>query len=209
MDIRLLQSRHILLRLLEKRGYDVDKYKNHSINEIRIMNENDLLDMLLKKKDNDDICFVKYHIKNKLKSTDLHKYVAAYFDDAENRVLTKKTDELLIICNNELLLSNKYSNFKDKLKNYYNIHNYFIQLFSFDSLMFDITQHQMVPEHIIINDDEKKHLLEKYKTTEDKLPHISRFDPIAKVLGLRPGTVCKIIRSSYTSGVSTYYRICV
>ena len=44
---------------------------------------------------------------------------------------------------------------------------------------------------------------------ERKLPHISRFDPVAKFLGLRPGVICKIIRNSYTSGEAFYYRLCV
>ena len=94
-----------------------------------------------------------------------------------------------------------------KLENYYT-KNFFVQIFNLDSLLFDITKHELVPEHIIITEDEKPDLLKHYNISEDKLPHISRFDPVAKYLGMRPKQVCKIIRNSYTSGEATYFRIC-
>ena len=40
-------------------------------------------------------------------------------------------------------------------------------------------------------------------------PEISRFDPVAQAIGLRPKEVCKIIRSSETAITSTYYRMCL
>lgn len=42
-----------------------------------------------------------------------------------------------------------------------------------------------------------------------QLPEMSRFDPVALIIGMRPGQVCKIERKSPTSMVSNYYRICV
>jgi DNA-directed RNA polymerase subunit H (RpoH/RPB5) len=41
------------------------------------------------------------------------------------------------------------------------------------------------------------------------IPDISRFDPVAQVIGLRPGKVCQIIRPSKTSVTANYYRVCV
>jgi DNA-directed RNA polymerase subunit H (RpoH/RPB5) len=40
-------------------------------------------------------------------------------------------------------------------------------------------------------------------------PEISRFDPVAQVIGLRPGQVCHILRASKTAITSDYYRVCV
>ena len=62
--------------------------------------------------------------------------------------------------------------------------------------------------------------LEKGETVEFKarlhikderlqLPEISRFDPQALVVGIRPGEVCKIDRSSVTALSTEYYRVCV
>ena len=40
------------------------------------------------------------------------------------------------------------------------------------------------------------------------MPQISRYDPVAQAIGLRPGQICKITRPSKTAITSNYYRIC-
>ena len=42
-----------------------------------------------------------------------------------------------------------------------------------------------------------------------QLPEISRFDPVAQSLCMRPGEVCEILRPSKTAIKSPYYRICI
>ena len=44
---KIFKSRHIVLELMEKRGYDIDDYTNRSINEIGQMLGNKQLDLLL------------------------------------------------------------------------------------------------------------------------------------------------------------------
>ena len=46
------------------------------------------------------------------------------------------------------------------------------------------------------------------KTTM-QLPEISRFDPQALAMCLRPGQICKFERDSATALKYEYYRICV
>ena len=208
MDIKLLKSRRIILSMLQRRGYNTDQYKNYSINEIRLMRSNDNLDMLLKKEPGMN-CYVRYYIgetHKKFKSSDLQKAVYKYFEDENDKVL-QENDELIIITDDKLLLSKKYSNFIGKLENYY-AHNYFVQIFNISSLLYDVTKHSLVPEHSILSNLEKEALLKHFNIDETKLPCISRFDPVAKFIGLRPGDVCKIKRSSYTSGDIYYYRLC-
>ena len=45
-------------------------------------------------------------------------------------------------------------------------------------------------------------------TSDDMIPGISRFSPVAQVLGIRPGQLCEIVRPSKTSITSNFYRIC-
>ena len=207
MNINLLDSRGILLDMLERRGYDIEKYRDYSINEIRLMNDNNMLDMILKKSTGMK-CYVKYHISKKLKSTDLRKAVLLHYKmDVDDDGDLSEHDELIIICNDNIIISKKYGNFMSKLEDYYT-KNFFVQIFNIDSLLFDITKHNLVPEHIILTEDEKQDLLKHFNIDEDKLPRISRYDPVAKYLGMRPTQVCKIVRNSYTSGEATYYRIC-
>ena len=44
---------------------------------------------------------------------------------------------------------------------------------------------------------------------KSQLPEISRFDPHALVVGVRPGNICLIQRSSLTALKTNYYRVCV
>ena len=47
---------------------------------------------------------------------------------------------------------------------------------------------KMVPEHTILNTDDKDKVKKRYNVTKDsEFPEISRFDPVAKTIGLRPG----------------------
>ena len=43
---------------------------------------------------------------------------------------------------------------------------------------------------------------------DDELPEISRFDPIAQAIGIKPGQVCEITRPSKTAVETNYYRFC-
>ena len=53
-------------------------------------------------------------------------------------------------------------------------------------------------------------IYEKFNITKDsEVPEISRFDPVAQAIGLRPGQLCKITRSSPTSITTEFYRFCV
>jgi DNA-directed RNA polymerase subunit H len=71
----------------------------------------------------------------------------------------------------------------------------------------DILKHELVPEHIIMNEKEKKELFEKLRITEKNLPKILTNDPAVKVIGAKDGDVLKIIRKSATADSSIYYRV--
>ena len=74
---------------------------------------------------------------------------------------------------------------------------------------FNILKHELVPEHIILNENEKKKFLEKFKIKTGNLPKIFTTDPVVKALNAKEGDVLKIIRKSETSGTSIYYRIVI
>ena len=55
----------------------------------------------------------------------------------------------------------------------------------------------------------KNEVIKKYNIVNIKqLPDISRFDPVAQAIGMRPGDVCCIERPSKTAIISKYYRLC-
>ena len=76
--------------------------------------------------------------------------------------------------------------------------------------MFNILDHKLVPEHRVMSEEEKQDIKQKYNIVKDsEFPEISRYDPVAMVIGLRPGMVCEITRSSKTAIQSKYYRLCI
>jgi DNA-directed RNA polymerase subunit H len=68
--------------------------------------------------------------------------------------------------------------------------------------------HELVPVHIILCQEERDKLLERYGITIKELPKITLNDPIVKSLNAKPGDVIKIIRHSI-AGQSEYYRVVI
>jgi DNA-directed RNA polymerase subunit H len=74
---------------------------------------------------------------------------------------------------------------------------------------FTILDHELVPKHILLTKEEKKQLLEQLKIRPEQLPWIRASDPVAKLIGAKPGDVVKIIRKSPTAGETVAYRFVV
>ena len=86
----------------------------------------------------------------------------------------------------------------------------YVILESLKRLQFNILEHSLVPEHILLAQPEIDAVLKKYNINNTNLlPEISRFDPVARVIGLRPGDVCLIKRPSKTAIETNYYRVCI
>jgi DNA-directed RNA polymerase I, II, and III subunit RPABC1 len=205
----IYNSRKNVLDLMKKQGYNVNDYSNFSINEVNSMKLNNQLDMLLETNDDnvtDETPKKKIYIRFYLASRPAPKNIQEMIDDLF--VLTEtlqKTDTLFIIIKdepNETLIN--------ELKHIWESESIFIVIESIKRLQFNILEHVLVPLHTILKETELDDIMKRYNITNKvQFPDISRFDPVARVIGLRPGQVCKIIRPSKTSIEANYYRICV
>ena len=196
----LFKSRKNLLELLKTQEYDTDKHNINNINEINQMFVNNQLDILLENKTKKT--YVKYHLGKTLRRENINDYI----DDLFNleQILTKN-DTLIIVIKmepNDTLIKCVNQIWEED--------GVFIILFNIDRLQYNILEHEYVPKHIVINEEEVKLIKEKYNIMkDDQLPKISRFDPVAMAIGIRPKEICKIIRPSKTAIETNYYRICL
>ncbi len=74
---------------------------------------------------------------------------------------------------------------------------------------FSLLDHNSVPKHEIMQEDEVRSLLEKYQIEKGQLPKLKESDPVTKELGAEVGDVVKITRISQTAGESLYYRLVI
>jgi len=178
---------------------DIDDYENFGMNDIHIMEKSNQLDMFLtgeKKK-----MYIKFHIhKNRLNASDIYDYCEELYK--QESVLDEKDDLIIIVKDpfNDTLAKTIQELFLND--------NIFIIIFTFASLQYNILNHALVPMHTIVED------VEEIKKTfnigdNSQFPEISRFDPVAQAIGLRPGKVCEITRESPTAITSKYYRFCL
>tara|TARA_Y100000592_G_C5466250_1_gene316880 strand:+ start:252 stop:872 length:621 start_codon:yes stop_codon:yes gene_type:complete len=199
-EIQLIfKSRNILLDLLSEQGYDVNKYTGSSINEVNSMYQNKQMDMLLEKKDKK--VYVKYHLNKTLKLGNINDYIEDLIH--LDNVLEKKDDIIIIIKDepNDSLLS--------VLSNLWLQDQIYVNVINIKRLQFNILNHILVPKHRVLNDEETNTFKQKYNISDNsQIPDISRFSPVAQVIGIRPGQICEITRNSKTAIDTLFYRVC-
>jgi DNA-directed RNA polymerase subunit H len=78
-----------------------------------------------------------------------------------------------------------------------------------EDLRFNVLNHEIVPQHMLLADDDVPALLEKYQIVKEQLPKIKSTDPAVKVVGAKVGQVVQVIRPSPTAGTFTAFRLVV
>lgn len=201
--LRIYKSRVNILKQLGNQGYNVTDYSEFSINEIDTMFSNKQLDMLVTNENNDKKTYVKYYLDAKQVRP---QYLDEIIEDLflADTVLTKD-DTLVIIIDGE-----PNDTIVSKVNYLYDHDGIFVVIHNISRLQFNILEHSLVPPIKILTEGETSQLLGKYNLKDiTQLPEISRFDPQALAIALRPGQVCAIERKSVTAMKYEYYRVCV
>ncbi|MDK2990201.1 MAG: DNA-directed polymerase subunit [Methanoculleus sp.] len=73
----------------------------------------------------------------------------------------------------------------------------------------DVLNHEMVPDHQIMDEEEVADLLATYHISLEQLPKMYHDDPAVKAVGGDIGNVIRITRDSRTAGRAEAYRLVV
>lgn len=124
------------------------------------------------------------------------------FNEVNSFIERNDADILYIIIYKESVNANDTKKLED-----YNVK---YQLFEYRSLLFNITNHVLVPKHELITNEETISEIVKSYSLKSKtyFPIILKSDPMSKYLYAKPGNLVKIIRNSPTSGEHIIYRCC-
>ena len=77
--------------------------------------------------------------------------------------------------------------------------------------MVDVSQHNLVPEHTVLDEDDVEDVLAEYDIDRTDLPKIQRKDPALRDTDADPevGDVVEIVRDSRTADEAVVYRLVV
>ena len=200
--LSIYNSRNTIVQIMHKLNYNIEEYDVFSINEINAMFLNNQLDILLTHNTEPKKIYIKYYLNGKQIRSALDNIIEDLFEIES--VLTKN-DTLVIIIDeepNETIIN--------KIMYLYEHDGIFIVIHNIKRLQYNILNHVLIPNVDILNEQEVEKLKQKYNlNTLKQLPEISRFDPLALIVHLKPNQVIKLLRKSPTAINTEYYRVCI
>ena len=208
---KLTASRKTIIEMMDLRGYQTDKYNNYSSKELDIMlknmdkklNYNNMpLDLIFDHNtDTDKQCVLKYII-TRVRVSNLKTLITELIEYE----LVKPYDDIIFIVKDKI---NNLEPFYNLFNSFLETNKIFIQIFSIDNLIRNITNHELVPKMRIVSEKEKEDIKKKYNIENNSnLPLILKSDPVAMFYGIKSGDIIEITRTSETSGIYIAYRYC-
>lgn len=192
---KIYNSYTIITKMLTDRGFKI----NNILDLITFNKEIEININEVYYKNKDECIYFFILKENKIQKKDIIEYIDNIYKN--NKI--KKYSILFLLFDKQILL------YKNEISEKYNID---IEIFLINNLPINVSKHELQPEFILLNQNEKNDLLEKYN--KENLPQIKIYDPMNMYYNGKIGDVYKIIRNSMvgrnrTSGQGIYYRIVV
>ena len=205
---KIYRSKNTMLEMLDLRGFNTEKYKNFSLNEIDVMykamdkkltTESSPLDFECERGENK--CYIKFVLFTKLRVANTKTLIENMIDE-----YVTEGDTIIFVVKDKI---NNIESYESVLATYLEQNKIMVQIFWIDTLLTNITKHELVPEMRILNEEEKQDVFQKANISNfTQMPLILKTDPVAKFYGLIRGDMVEIIRPSPTGGVYKNYRYC-
>jgi DNA-directed RNA polymerase I, II, and III subunit RPABC1 len=199
-----IRSRATLLKMLQERGYDIKPYQNLGPDEIaKLCNNQDALQMSVSQ-ENGQKALILYRM-NKMKLS-MNTFLTKLLDPEEGFEVDPKTTEVIVMTWEPVV-----DTFHAAALQAWSAHQLKLQFFDMRSMVNYPLDHFLQPKFEKLDPATHKEFMQEHKiNSKVQLPMI-RFhaDMAARCLGLVPGDVVKITRSSPSAGEYILYRVCV
>lgn len=201
-----LRSRKTILEMMAFREYNTLPYEKLSGSEVLKLASGspEAVEMQFEHKSSPDKkAIVKYSFK-RIK-TSLNREIANFVDPESETYVDSTQTEIVYILMEELAdafhIASRDAWLKHKLK---------IQFFWMPTLVCNPMHHQDQPKfELLPQSDHQQFMKDHYITSIRQLPAILYSDIIARYMGIVPGDIVKITRSSPASGEYILYRVCL
>jgi DNA-directed RNA polymerase I, II, and III subunit RPABC1 len=190
----------IIKMLINRKLLDENKMDTY-INSL--LNQHSIDNIYKIKLDYPEVCYGKlsepyYYIKflnQKLSGISKTSIIGDFLYEKQN------IPKLIIIPNSSSNLNTLNSQIKKEFPN--------SEIFLEAELMMNLVDHDVVPKHELLSDDEKKMVLHEYLTKNRQLPKIQVNDAVSRYFNAKIGNIFRIIRPSEVSGLSVTYRLVI
>ncbi|CAI6001518.1 unnamed protein product [Closterium sp. NIES-64] len=188
---RLFRVRRTIFEMLHDRGYLVaDRELRSTKDDFRDQfgddPQRDDLTLLKQKRDNpNDEIYVFFPVEAKVGI----KTLKGYYEKMKGSGLSRA---IMVVQQNLTPFSKKIlADMAPK---------YIIEVFQEGELLVNVTKHELVPQHVVLTDEEKHILLERYTVKEHQLPRMQRSDPVARTEIVATSAPCRLTRFLPCSG---------
>ena len=201
---KVFTARAILLKQLAALGYTTRMWNEETPAEIDMRIQNKELNFVLEPSGtmNEGATHIRFHIEKALR----HIHINALADEFSEMAGYDRSKDTIVLISKDL----PNDSVKSALETVYATKGIYIIVRALQELQFNILEHKLVPKQTKLTTPQTQDLKKQYRIQDvrKQLPGISRFDPAARAIQLRPGQVVKILRPSVNSGFTNYYRVC-
>ena len=193
----LFRARRNVIKMLQDRGYIIDEtdmdmdFNTFSVTFFTLTSLNGIYE----RADGSGRIKTKFDTPttHRLNSKDVGEFLnEAKHDNVGRMILILRLDNMTTIVRQNL----------ERLRK-----SVIIECFDLKEVLINITEHELVPKHEPLTEEQKQDFLARYHLQPCQLPRIQRTDPVVRYYGVEPGTVLKITRRSEVAGRYVTYRL--
>lgn len=187
-----------IIKMFTNRGFINKSNKNKYIDKL-IKNENDDLEYIF---DLDNSKNYNTEIKNKKVYIKIFNYkISSVSEKSQVGDFLKKYNKEF-----KFIVVQDITSRTEEIINSYDTQ---VEIFKFNKLQSDVTEHVLVPLHEVLTKEEGEEVLESYRAAKRNMPLIRSNEDVAKYYNMKPNEVIKIIRPSPLTCEVISYRLVI